>query len=287
MWYLPPSAATPCLVWRQPWPHDIRQAIVSVDNKTSTISNSDLELAAIVCQFAVVAQCSDVRERTLATPSDNTPAISWFSKGSTTTTGPAAYLLRAAALHQRTHRYVAVAQYIAGPANTMADSASRAFHLSDTAFLSHFALSFPQPSTWSLQPLAPETFSIVISALRTKQPNPLSPLAAAETTTLFGTDSGLLTSVPWGTPIPYLPKSLTRSRFSKSSASTSEMADLASAASRSAVTAWLRPSKRWQRRSPTWGPLTHDTYTHTNSTWTRTSHDNSKDIATQTQRLPE
>jgi hypothetical protein len=36
---------------------------------------------------------------------DNTPALAWQGKGSVSITGPAAYILRMQALHQRFHRW--------------------------------------------------------------------------------------------------------------------------------------------------------------------------------------
>jgi hypothetical protein len=49
----------------------------------------------------VIATHCNISEITVATLHDNTPAVFWQKKGSQTTTGPAAYLLRL--LHTRLH----------------------------------------------------------------------------------------------------------------------------------------------------------------------------------------
>jgi hypothetical protein len=85
-----------------------------------------------------------VVERTLWLATDNRAALAWSTKGSSTSVGPRSYLLRYNALHQRTHRYVAVHDHIAGAANVMADDASRLWHLCDCALLTHFNTYYPQ-----------------------------------------------------------------------------------------------------------------------------------------------
>ena len=66
----------------------------------------------------------DARERTIWIGSDNKAAISWSTKGSSTSLVARAYLLRYNALHQRNYRYLARQQYIPGPMNAMADDAT-------------------------------------------------------------------------------------------------------------------------------------------------------------------
>ena len=125
------------LVWRATFPPHVQSELVSTANPRGAINNSDLELAGQIAHLDVLAQHHDCRERTVSTLTDNISARSWQRKGSTTTLGPAAYLLRLQALHQRHHRYLNQSDYIPGPANAMADDASRLWHLPDTAFLAH------------------------------------------------------------------------------------------------------------------------------------------------------
>ena len=137
VWLPQPHSLEPPLVWRHPFPEHIQSALVSFDNPAGTITNSDLELAGTVAQAAVLAANKDLRETTLAICTDNTPALAWQGRGAKTTTGPASYLLRLAALQQRQFRYVVQHSYIPGPANHLANIASPRFDLSDTALLSH------------------------------------------------------------------------------------------------------------------------------------------------------
>ena len=111
------------LVWRSTFPLDIQADLVSTSNPHGRINNSDLELAGQIAHLDILNQISDCQERTVSTLTDNIAACSWQRKGSTTTLGPAAYLLRLQALHQRHHRYLNKSDYIPRPANAMADDA--------------------------------------------------------------------------------------------------------------------------------------------------------------------
>jgi hypothetical protein len=78
------------------------------------------------------------------TLTDNTPALAWQQKGSTTTMKAPMYLLRLQALHQRFHRYHPRFLHIPGKSNVMADDCSRLWHLSDVELLAHFNHEYPQ-----------------------------------------------------------------------------------------------------------------------------------------------
>ncbi|EJK58873.1 hypothetical protein THAOC_20968, partial [Thalassiosira oceanica] len=93
------------ILWRIPFPDDIVTALVSDSNPDGIINNSELELAGIVATNDVLARAVDVRETTTATGTDNLPALSWSTKGAVSAKGPAAYLLRHQAMHQRVFRY--------------------------------------------------------------------------------------------------------------------------------------------------------------------------------------
>jgi hypothetical protein len=98
-------AKGPILWWRARFDDDITKDLVSFANPTGAVTNSDLELAASLVQHDIAAHAFDIRERTIASGSDNNPTVAWQRKGSTTTTSAPAYLLRVQALHQRFHRY--------------------------------------------------------------------------------------------------------------------------------------------------------------------------------------
>ena len=150
-----PSAQHPLhppYVWRSPFPSSVQQALVSTDNPLGSITNSDLELAGTIAHEATLAAVQDLRHCTIATFSDNTPAVAWGNKASTTTAGPASYLLRSSSLLQRQYRYLSQRFYIPGPANHLADVASRRFDLSNDALLSFLNSVAPHTQPWQLPP---------------------------------------------------------------------------------------------------------------------------------------
>jgi hypothetical protein len=136
------------LLWRSPFPRAIQERLVSFDNPAGDINNSELELAASVAHHDILAQQFDIREATIHNSSDNVATVWWQRKGSTSSSGPTARLLRLQSLHQRHYRYVPLFDYIVGEANAMADACSRLWHLSNTELLAYFELNFPQNRPW-------------------------------------------------------------------------------------------------------------------------------------------
>ena len=132
------------ILWRNQIPKSVQSKLVSSTNRTGTINNSDLELYGNIAHHDVVAQCADISEQTIGTLWDNIANSYWLRKGSTTATGPTAYLLRLQAHHQRFQRYLSLHNYIPGPANDMADICSCVWHLTNSQLLSYFGLHFPQ-----------------------------------------------------------------------------------------------------------------------------------------------
>jgi hypothetical protein len=70
------------ILWRAKFDGDITRDLVSYENPRGTITNSDLELAAAIVQHNVAAHQFDIRERTIASGSGNTPTVAWQTKGS-------------------------------------------------------------------------------------------------------------------------------------------------------------------------------------------------------------
>ena len=157
VWF-PPSGGHihPPYVWREAFPPHIQASLISEQNPRGTITNSDQELVATIGHVATLAQTHDLRELTVATFSDNTPAVAWGTKGSVTTAGPASYLLRTASLDQRAHRYISQRFYIPGPANALADLASRRFDLSDADLLATLNSRAPHSQPWQMLHLQPD-----------------------------------------------------------------------------------------------------------------------------------
>jgi hypothetical protein len=80
------------------------------------------------------------------------------------------YLLRLQAMHQRHHRYHTTDFFIPGPANAMANNASRLLSLSIANLLVHFDSTYPQSVPWQYAQPRPKMLSSVTSALLSKRP---------------------------------------------------------------------------------------------------------------------
>jgi hypothetical protein len=164
------------ILWRPPFPPVIASRLVSSDNPTGNITNSELELAGSVAQLDVLSQQYDVREKTVHNSSDNVATVWWQRKGAVSSTGPTHRLLRLQALHQRHFRYAPLHDYIPGGANAMSDDCSRLWALTDNQLLDHFNSSFPQSRPWRLCQLRRQTRFSLISALLMTASKPESPL---------------------------------------------------------------------------------------------------------------
>jgi hypothetical protein len=245
------------VLWQCKLPEDITAQLVSYDNPTGSITNSDLELMATIVHKDVLAHAFDVRERTIATGTDNTPALAWQRKGSVSTQGPAAYLLRLQALHQRFHRYNAEHFFLPGKLNSMADDASRLTHLSPTALLAHFESHYPQKLPWRLLTARPETLSSGTSALRSLRPDTALYLHEPMPTITPGACGPV--SVPTWSWIPHSKPTWPIPSTSSSCLPTvTAPVLLPPVVNPSNLEQWRVPSVRWGRRWPAWGPLIHD-----------------------------
>ena len=242
------------LVWRDTFPPHIQAQLVSTSNPHGSITNSDLELAGQMAHLDVLAQHYDCRERTVSTLTDNISARSWQRKGSTTTLGPAAYILRLQALHQRHHRYLNQSDYIPGPANAMADDASRLWHLSDPAFLAHLNLTYPQNKPWQLCRLRPAMHSALIMALQCTRSEPALFLHAPDPKTTPGFDGATIVK-SWES-IPCSTMWSTRSHSSRSLPNAGALAKSRPSVILSELAQWKTPSAPSARRWPAWGPKT-------------------------------
>ena len=245
------SNLTPIL-WRERFPNSISLALVSDKNPSGTINNSQLELAGQIAQQDVLVQHVDCQGRTVVPLGDNIPMVSWHHKGSTTTTGPTAYLLRLNSLHQRHFRYLAKADYIPGLVNAMADDCSRLWHLSDSQLVAYFNLTYPQTQPWQLVALRPAMNSAIVSALQMQRPTPASFLNEVTPKTVTG-KSGL-------TSLPILPSTPTYAGtrknpsyiFSKFSPIDSALAKLPPAADLLGSAQWRTTYGPSPRKSPSW-----------------------------------
>ena len=154
-------------MWRHPWPPDIVKALILDRNPEGTLTNSDLDIAALVLHEATLLDTC--LEATMAAPRsvlDNTTTVSWSTREASTINPVVADLLRIRVLHSCHFFLSPLVFYHPGLENCMADDASCLFGLSGTPFLAHMSVTYPQPHiSWQLCPLLPQLLSCVISTL--------------------------------------------------------------------------------------------------------------------------
>jgi hypothetical protein len=242
------------LLWRAEFPASIQQDLVSDSNPTGSINNSQLELAGNIAHQDVLVQHVDCSQRTIVPLGDNIAQVAWQHKGSVTTLGPTAYLLRLNSLHQRHFRYLAKPDYIPGPLNVMADDLSRLWHLSDSQLLSHFELHYPQALPWTLVPLRPAMLSSLTFALQKQRVNPALLLNAPPKRMVIGA-SGSSTAQPLALA-PTSKASPSSFLFSKFLQSDSAPASSPPPIGHSQLGAWRTTYAPSVRRLPAWGPRT-------------------------------
>jgi hypothetical protein len=226
------------LAFRLEFPPDIQAQLVSSSNPSGTLSNSDFELAAITLGVAIIQDNAPTRHACLYTASDNTPAIAWCAKGSTSSIGANAHLLCWIAQLVRNSALTLIPVSVTGDSNLIADFCSRSFHLQDTS------------RSWKLAHPTPEHVHSLTSALLRKMlpwPSVARDKGAAAPPSTSGTNSAthLTSTQPWQTaPTPSQPSS--------SSPIGIEQAKLLPMALRSAVKRWATPFAPWDRRLPAW-----------------------------------
>ena len=113
--FVPTDTKKVPLLWRQWFPDWIRKDLCFFAHPKGSITNNDLELAGSIANNNVLAQATDVREKTTHNSYDNIAVVFWQRKRATTTLGPAAFLLPLQALQQRYYCYVPLRDYIPGP----------------------------------------------------------------------------------------------------------------------------------------------------------------------------
>ena len=196
------------IIWRCTFPPEVQKQLITDDNPHGTITNSDLELTAAIISNEAASQNFDVRERTILNHTDNSPTMYWLRKGSATTNSARAHLLRAQALHQRHHRYLAQVDFIPGLDNSISDISSRSMSLTDSQLISLFNSKYPQPVSWHIWNPPNKFLSAMTSCLLSKTFNMESllqdPIKYPQTGYI-----GKPSATPWpSTPISPLSKTL-------------------------------------------------------------------------------
>jgi len=161
------------LVWRFKWPPDIVELV-----SQGKLTINDLEMAGLLMQYLLLEQLVDVKGLHTAVWCDNTSAVSWVTKMSSSTSAIGQQLTRVLALRMLVNESSHLAALsIAGKDNELADLASRSFKqtgvqgnydLSDAEFLTKFNADFPLPqsTSWLQLRLSTKLSSLVCTLLR-------------------------------------------------------------------------------------------------------------------------
>jgi hypothetical protein len=262
VFFIPTRHASPnqpdyeSFVWRMEFPPELTANLITKERPDGKYHINELELLATIAQHDVVCQTTNVTEATIASLHDNTSAMYWNRKGSASTVGPTAYLLRLAALHKRHYRYATTHSYIPGNLNTMADDASRLFELTDVQLLTYFDLSFPQRKPWQRCTLRSQMHSSLISAMHRQRSEPALWQAAPVKQTNGGPNGW--PSVPTSMWIPTSQTEKTPSRTSKFSRIGTELQLQDPPVNPFDLKQLLKPLDLWDKRTKVWGPKTSD-----------------------------
>ena len=154
-------------VFRLAFPPHIKAQLVSATNPAGKLTNSDFELAALVAGTAMLIQHSPAPIGSVWFGSDNVAAVSWCQRGSTSSTGPNAHLLRWLAKLTQDHEISLQAHSIPGSSNTLADFCSRSFHLQESDFLQALNTHFHIEPSWTLVQPTPDILWKLTSTLST------------------------------------------------------------------------------------------------------------------------
>ncbi len=142
----------PPIVWHVAFPQDIQNQLVSQENPSGTISNSDLEMVGLIFQWLVLENFADLTHTHVACWCNNIPTVAWASRLLLTKAAKAAHLLRILALQMIACQASPITTlHVEGNKYHMADFASCSFtdFLDSTGFLTEFHQRFPLPQNAS------------------------------------------------------------------------------------------------------------------------------------------
>jgi hypothetical protein len=89
------------LLWCHRFDATISDRLVSMENPTGSLTNSELEQLTLTCHPDILTDNHDVREETICALSDNMAAISHERRRSASSNSPSAYLCHISSIHQR------------------------------------------------------------------------------------------------------------------------------------------------------------------------------------------
>jgi len=160
------------IVWRIRWPADIER---EVRNHHGTITNSDVELAAVFIAFAILVRLIPMKHLSAYLGSDNKPTVAWNQRMASKSPSkiPDRFLRAIASIQRGAQTGPLDVEYEEGDINKMADFASRSWlqHKleNDTSFLTAFNSAFPLPISlgqWTLFQIPPDLILMTLSVLR-------------------------------------------------------------------------------------------------------------------------
>lgn len=248
------SPSHPPLLSRAALPADIRRRLVTFKNPSGDINMGEIELAGRILADTVLSTTVDLTEANVVAGSDSMNTRSWHSRGSASSFGARAYLLRFAAFLRRYLRYQSHTVYIPGPLNRMADDASRLWHLTDSQLLAYFNSTYPQSELWQLCQPNPELLSVLISSLRCRRVAPEEISAVLGRATSSGTCGA--PSATNSTSATSCSMSTTPSPSSSLSCSAIGTAVLPSREIQYVLEQWKMSRVKLAKRSNNWGPPT-------------------------------
>ncbi len=249
----PPSLAP--FIWRAHFPPAVQAALVSFTNPGGALSNSDLELAALVTGANMVTPrpTGEAPARLLCAV-DNTPTLAWSQRGSTSSLTAPAFLLRSLAQSARQSNFTLSAVYTPGASNSLADLCSRSFHLNDRDFLHAVQQQFPIQPSWTLAQPSSELLSHMNSSLFKQMP----PWESVPHVPRPLTPPGLSgkKSVPPSTKMPTYTTPPIPSPSYVSSPDATALVSWLPAGLQSALARWKMPFVPLGRRWPHWDAMT-------------------------------
>ena len=241
------------VLWRIPLPQSLQRQLISTNNRTGVFTNSDFELAAMITG-SVLPASQDHMHTTILIASNNTPAVVWASKGSTTSTAPNAFLLHHLAQQCHLWKFDMLPCFTSGTSNQIADCCSCLFHLSDTGFLHYMNNHYPAQPCWQLAPVEHNIVSVLNSIL-SKKWQPMALLIPDKTPLeppgIFGKDS-----VPNSTVTPTWNALMIQSPCCKSLHTDTGLAPWLPVGLWSALEPWKVPFMLWDRCLPHWAAPT-------------------------------
>jgi hypothetical protein len=253
-WLWQPSHPHTVYLWRHPFPSNIQRQVVSSNNPSGSVNNSELELAGIVLSAHLASALSQHPHPTIWCACDNMAAVAWANNGSTSSNAPSAFVLRTLGQLSQERRFTLSAFYLSGATNSIADYLSRCF---STPWHELIPMALPQlPPQTSLEivhPTSESLWQVTLSLLKQTCPE-----AYHQETRPGNTPTGE-SGTHFAPPCDKILSSisvLTPSRSCNSLQDAIAQAKWLPTEVESRLKQWQEPFVPWGRRWPHWDSLT-------------------------------